>query len=529
MKKYTILAAILLASALSAEEMVVSPAPATPRVNNNTEGSAYGASEVQTHLRVDVKDDTNAVRFIRDNNAPFVVTKAFPLKHADAYEIRGYSVAAISGKQFSSSPVTVDAIKFYDGSSMLIVSAEAYRFEENGKGESIGSIISRLDKKGFPYSSGKPKFIYYPKANTAANLKKMLLNVGAAKGSSVDFSNGIDAIVVDGQLNALVFALPYWSWNSVKTMLGEYDKPLPEVRVSYKLVEVDRENDDKFGIDFQNWKNNDGVDLLSVGGRYRNNWASTFGAAGPAHTGSNKTEYFNVNPKWNTKYLDFLTSTGRAKVLTHGTLLARNRKQSTVNVASGLFYDNVSENAAGTTINARIVPGDETAPVDMMVQRGKKQETAAADGFEFNLILDPVVTGAGATLALDLSSSSLIGWNSDGSPRLNRSSFKTDVQVGYNGGEFVVGGIRKVSVVRGVAGLPFLKDLPFLGWLFSTESESTKTTDLVLILQTEYVNPVDAVPEQIRHDVGKIVEDVQHGINSPVNNLGFEQIGLDRK
>ena len=529
MKKYTLLAAILLASALSAEEMVVSPAPATPRVNNNTEGSAYGASEVQTHLRVDVKDDTNAVRFIRDNNAPFVVTKAFPLKHADAYEIRGYIVAAISGKQFSSSLVTVDAIKFYDGSSMLIVSAEAYRFEENGKGESIGSIISRLDKKGFPYSSGKPKFIYYPKANTAANLKKMLLNVGAAKGSSVDFSNGIDAIVVDGQLNALVFALPYWSWNSVKTMLGEYDKPLPEVRVSYKLVEVDRENDDKFGIDFQNWKNNDGVDLLSVGGRYRNNWASTFGAADPAHTGSSKTEYFNVNPKWNTKYLDFLTSTGRAKVLTHGTLLARNRKQSTVNVASGLFYDNVSENAAGTTINARIVPGDETAPVDMMVQRGKKQETAAADGFEFNLILDPVVTGAGATLALDLSSSSLIGWNSDGSPRLNRSSFKTDVQVGYNGGEFVVGGIRKVSVVRGVAGLPFLKDLPFLGWLFSTESESTKTTDLVLILQTEYVNPVDAVPEQIRHDVGKIVEDVQHGINSPVNNLGFEQIGLDRK
>ena len=111
-----LLTAVLLSAALAAEEMVVSPAPAVPRVNNNTESSAYGASEVQTHLRVDVKDDTSAVRFIRDNNAPFVVTKAFPLKHADAYEIRGYIVAAISGKQFSSSPVTVDAIKFYDGS-----------------------------------------------------------------------------------------------------------------------------------------------------------------------------------------------------------------------------------------------------------------------------------------------------------------------------------------------------------------------------------------------------------------------------
>lgn len=530
MKKYSLFFACALATAslTAAEEMILTPAPATPRAENNSEGSAYGASEVQTHLRVDVKDDVKAVRFIRDNNAPFVVTKVFPLKHADAYALRGYIMAAVNGKQFSSSPVVVDAIKFYDGTSMLIVSAEDYRFEENGKGESIGSMIKRMDKKGFPYSSGKPKFIYYPKANTAANLKNMLLNVGASKGAGVDFSNGIDAIVVDGQLNALVFALPYWSWNSVKEMIAQYDQPLPEVRVSYKLVEVDRENDDKFGIDFQNWKNNDGVDLLSVGGRYRNNWASTFAGAGPAHTGSRKTEYFNVNPKWNTKYLDFLTSTGRAKIVTQGSLLARNRKRSTVNVASGLFYNDRTHEIAGTTINGQVVPGDENAPEDVKLQHGPEQNTAAADGFRFDLLLDPVVTGRSTTLTLDLNSCSLIGWNSNGTPRLNKSQYKTEVQIGYQGGEFVVGGIRKVSVVRGVAGVPFLKDLPFLGWLFSTETESTKTTDLVLILQAEYVKPVDPVPEQIKHDVGKIVEDVQAGVNSPVNNLGFEQIGLDQ-
>ena len=222
-----------------------------------------------------------------------------------------------------------------------------------------------------------------------------------------------------------------------------------------------------------------------------------------------------MNPKWNTKYLDFLTSTGRAKVVTHGTLVARNRKRSTINVVSGLFYDDVTINATGTTVNTQIVPGDEKVPVDMLIQRGKKQETAAADGFEFDLVIDPIVTGSSTSLTLNLSSSSLIGWNSNGSPRLNRSQYKTAVQVGYNGGEFVVGGIQKVSVVRGVSGLPFLKDLPFLGWLFSTESESTKTTDLVLILQTEYVNPINAVPEQIRHDVGKIVEDSNRASTAP--------------
>ena len=84
-------------------------------------------------------------------------------------------------------------------------------------------------------------------------------------------------------------------------------------------------------------------------------------------------------------------------------------------------------------------------------------------------------------------------------------------------------------MVRGVAGVPLLKDLPLLGWLFSTESESTKRSQLVLIARAEYANPFDSVNVQIKDNIGKLTEEIKTASHSPVNNLGFEQLLIDTK
>ena len=51
------------------------PAGGLPALGNNPTG-AYGASKVEAKLNVDIKDGVDKVHFIRDNNDPFVVTKA---------------------------------------------------------------------------------------------------------------------------------------------------------------------------------------------------------------------------------------------------------------------------------------------------------------------------------------------------------------------------------------------------------------------------------------------------------------------
>lgn len=532
-KIFLLLAALFPASILTVGEtikLVPEQIPGKPKADFNAPSAGYGSSSVQAQLRLEVKDGTKAIHFIRDNNDPYVITRTYELKHADPYGLRWYLNAIINAKRVDQNQPSVAALKFNNGRKLLIVSAEAYRFEDDGYGESIDKLVERLDQPGLTASSGRPKFIYFPKINSAATLKKMVSEVGASA-IDVEFDNGVDKLIVDGGLNALFVAAPFWSWKHISNMLAQYDRPIPEIRFRYKVVEIFAENDDKIGLDFQSWKNNDGADFFSAGGRFRNNWASTFGA-GVNNSGSSKTEFFNFNPKWNSKYIDFLTSRGKARVLTCGVLNAKNRTTTSINVGSGLFYDDVSQKIEPGNTGRLPAPfaGEPDVPDagKLEIRKGQQQITKVGEGFRFSLdLVEPIVTANSTTLKLHAESVSLIGWDSSGEPRLNKSEIETEVQIGNSGKNFVIGGLKKFDVVRGVAGVPLLKDLPLLGWLFSTESESTKKSQIVILASAEYSTPFDPVPTEIQANVGKIVEDVRAGVRNPLNNLGFEQYGID--
>jgi len=502
--------------------------PGKVKADFNVPSAGYGSSTVQTQLRVDIKESDKAVRFVRTNTDPLVITRLYTLKHAEPYALRGYLLSVVKGTKVNGNPVQVDAVKFNDGRGVVLVSAEDYRFRNNGKGDSIDEIVAKLDQPKISYLSGRPLFIYFPKVNAAANLKEMVKNVGASV-NDFEFTGGTDTLVVDGGLNALFIAAPFWSWDRIKTQLDQYDRPMPEIRLSYQLIEVSTENDDKLGVDFQSWKNNAGVDVFSVGGRYRNNWANTF-AAGIDGSHSSRTDFFNFNPKWNSKYFDFLTSTGRAKVVTQGVLVAKNRRQSLVSVGTGLFYEDQTP-IPDTTLNGKIFPSNPKLPpeADLTLKHGNTQTTKAANGFKFELDVTPVVTGKASILPVKVSGTSLLGWNSNGTPRLNKSAFETEIQVGNEGKDFVIGGIKRTNVIRSVSGIPLLKDIPVLGWVFSTETETTRHSELVLIARAEIAGPFDKAPNAVQKDISGIVEKVTSGKDHPIRNLGFEQLGLDAK
>jgi hypothetical protein len=158
---------------------------------------------------------------------------------------------------------------------------------------------------------------------------------------------------------------------------------------------------------------------------------------------------------------------------------------------------------------------------------GWLQYPMVTDGFQFQLQVTPVVTGKAAQVKFDLEGNSLLGWNSDGSARRSGSETSTTVQIGYEPQEFVIGGIRKSESVRGTTGLPFLKDLPVIGRLFSTESESIKQSQLVLIATVEYASPDDKIDEATAEELQGILKGVNKGMNSRVGNMFFQQYGLD--
>ena len=566
----------------------------------------YADTRVQAKLNVTVREDTDVVHFIRDNADPDVVTKTYVLKYADPYEIRSYLREIVQSRRIDESDTGIQAIKYNDGTGIIMVSAEDYRFEDAENGQGIDSIIELLDKPGVVSATGGAVYVYQPKYRSAEELRDMIEAAGANVADDVTENiGGTDLIRCDTALNLLVFDTTQFSRKNIETVLKEYDRPYPEVRARITVYELYAENDAKLGLDFQAWKNNDGIDLFSAGGRFMKNFASD-GSALVRRAGWSDTQYFNFNPKWNTKYIDFLTSKGKAKVMhtcelairsgataeierVNQVFLAQSEEAETPeyieeyihleDVTPGVDFDLTAFNkhnkpieisasgtvtldivhlSSATATNAErysmrlkggsfIVGGTnygrkvgarycevtddageeiEFESNNLPAYKGNLVTTDPSDEFGFRLSLTPSVSEKATMLSVNVSNSSLIGYTSDGNPRIQQGNeIASDFMISNDGTKLVIGGIEKRDVVSVSGGVPILKDLPIIGWVFSTESESTKLSQLLVVAEVIPVRPDEGMTEAEAAETKDIESSVEGA--GGWNTWGYHQFLLD--
>ncbi len=523
--------------------------PGVPRDSNFSNTGGYDATRIVARLNVNVDPGTKVVHFIRDNNDPRVVTKTYLLQHVDPYEFRDYLRQMVQTKRVGNSmlqqqypsntaappflatessvelgpanaqpgyapPVqlgsntAVECLKYTDGTGLLIVSAEEYRFTDSENGIGIDTLVATLDDPALgALNYGYQMYIYMPKFVPARNLMPLIENVGMNINDATEVWQGMDLVAYDPDLNWLIFDVCNYSCDNIAHMLAKFDVPVPQVRLKIKVYELDTENDDRIGIDFQSWKNNEGADFFSVGGRYRNNWSSVYsGGVGPVSAyGSERTSYFNFNPKWNTRYIDFLESRGKAKVLHTGELCIRNAAEgATFARTTQMLY---SDDSAAVS-KAQVTPDMGVGPYQLLSQvinkvfdkgdplpvgKGEAQEIKAFPGFGFTMTVNNVSVNLEETrFDITLSNTSLLGFQSNGAPRVsNGGVVKQVVSLPHGKDTFVIGGLTKQEEVESRTGVPWLMDIPVLGYLFSSVSNSVKHTELVVMAQCEWDAPAD--------------------------------------
>jgi hypothetical protein len=606
------------------------------------------ASQLQTQIRLNVKDDTEEVHLINTNNDPDVYTKVYVLKHADPYELRPYIKSAVQSKRVNSNVTAVECIKYNDGTSMMIVSAEDFRFVKQPNSMSIDEIVEIIDQPKVTSSSGSATYIYFPKYWDANSLRTVIHNVGTQnKNDSYELQGGKDLATSDPALNAIVFFTPKFRKKKIEEMLKLYDTPTSEVLVDYTIYEMDYENDGNIGTDFQAWKNGPGTDLLSVGSRYTNGWdIPNMSVNTRPYVNNSHTRYFNFNPKWNTKYLDFLVAKSKAKVLTSGALSIMNSTEghieNTTQLASikdgtqisnranlneyirltdvgwddgtGAVVGNngnyringaIDKNGAditltrldGTAVNANIdfaitrsTVGNETyytmsvdhaadawffangrncgkevQAFDATLQRVVRTMTDGAgptytyawtdqtgwqtdrtyaiqrdvtritsnDEYGFALTMTPIVCENATTIDITMTNTNLIGFQDNGSPRTSRTELSTKVMVKNSGEKFVIGGLEKKAVIRSVNKVPWLGSIPLIGWAVSGESEVTKRSQIVAVLECTPVTPDTKVPVEIQKIINETTDTLDNsGIKAGIieeNDYGYDQFLFDSK
>ena len=134
----------------------------------------------------------------------------------------------------------------------------------------------------------------------------------------------------------------------------------------------------------------------------------------------------------------------------------------------------------------------------------------------------PSINTKATQLKVKIENSSLIGYTSDGTPRIQRGAgIDTSFMISNEGTKLVIGGIEKRSVVSVSGGIPLLKDLPLLGWLFSTETEATKRSQLLVVAEVLPDVKADKHVDSIKQIKGKLTKAGES------NSYGYRQYLID--
>lgn len=612
-------------------------------------------SRVSPKLTVNIKDDVKKVHFVETNNDPYVYTKTYELKNANPYSTRNYLISAVQALRVNDNDTRVECIKYNDGTGLVLVSAEGYRFNEkqNG-GMTIDELVVSLDMPELKSLTGKLRFMYFPKYISASSLKTMIDRVGInpnTDSSGTQFSAnsneqeiGLDVTEIDNGLNALFLYISDYNLKTAIDRLKIYDVPAPEARIRATVYEIYDENDGKIGADFQSWKNGPGADFFNVGGRWRHG-INPDGMIPDASKWSS-TKYVKFSPKWNSKYLDFLAAEGKGRIISSGEINVKNKITGTItaktqipyfdtstsvgkggfitqyDIINGFFsqaganpttipvaaatnymvnaYDtqgtavtisnyfagrliisqfgiekgadaktttgytmtlpdkkayfvkdgknmgytvdvaslDISKIAIVSTINVSWEPYVPVWKADYngTYDRGPQVKSAFADlnfsnnEYGFQMVVTPVITQKATTLQLKLANTSLIGFQSNGAVRTSKSYLSTEVMLDNDSGEIIIGGIEKKSIERGVTKVPWLGSIPGLGWLFASEYENSKKSQIITVLECYTVRPDTKVEAKTAEALSSIKTATENAGKNDLEdpNYGFNQFLLDK-
>ncbi len=642
-------------------------------------------SQMQLQPTILINDQTKSLHVINENNDPDVVTRTYIMKNADPEELRPYLRTAARMNRIKDDTTKVECIRFNDGTGGLVVSAEDFRFLPQQHGMSFDEIIEALDQPGITSASGTYTYVYFPKFNSATWLYQKLYDVGLNHPDDPDeLEGGKDKTFVDKELNALLLYVPYYNVKNINDMIKLYDVPIGEVLVKYTVYELDCENDGAMGVDFQAWKNGPGRDFFAIASRYAYGWDVITNMPGIPDSMDSHTQFVKFSPKWNTKYLDFLTAKGKASIITSGQISLQNNQEGYVESLNGVtgFGDGKKIPNYGLmsyirVTDARVFPAGANPPVndnnglasnryrfvgydekgeqvtltwndgtigaavppagfyrgDIMISRfydggryiytvAVNESEAAAQGahfvkvrderdlagnigglqnigykvnnlynvtfdramgqlvaadattagapatstvfyytwvpqsnyvedqsymiyrdtevdtyvktYGFTLKMTPVVCEDASKINVHMTNTSLIGFTGDGFPRTSFSEVSTDVLVSHRGNKFVIGGLEKKNIVKSVDKVPWLGDLPIIGWALGSEKEVTKTSSIVAVLECTPVLPQTRVAEnqeiekEIRALKAKLEKSGMKAGPIDMNDYGYDQYIFDK-
>lgn len=277
----------------------------------------------------------------------------------------------------------------------------------------------------------------------------------------------------DGRTNSLIIKDTVDSIERIKKIVELLDTQTPQILIESKIVEATETYSKRIGLSNGISFGYDPVRAGSpanVGPGFNISTASLGGGAGGSNAVSLSIQTFKRLTNLNMA-LELLESESKVRIVTAPKIITQNKKAATITSTETTSF-------AVQTIAVGAPPTTTFQPIPIIL----------------NLSVTPQVTNEGSiNMEVNLSKGSFGGRPSQQAPPDTvQRQIQTNVLVD-NGSTVVLGGLYTTTNSESHNGVPFLKDLPLVGWLFRTPyNPQTSRNELLIFLTPRIINQEEA-------------------------------------
>jgi general secretion pathway protein D len=342
---------------------------------------------------------------------------------------------------------------------------------------------------------GKNYFTYAVKHKDAELLAATLnriLSPGAAAGGVPAQGNAqaqaqqlaaarTSAVVVDKSTNTLIFQSRPDEYAQLASLLQTLDRPSKSALIEVTVAELALDNNREIGVDLL-------ASRIEAGGGYR---VGTQGS-GTATANLNIAVFNGLNvPKL---AISALASNNRATILSSPRLMARNGEAAIIQV--GQEVPVISQQQSTGANNQGVLQTVQYRSTGVILRI--KPVIHSGDQIDLDVVQE--VSDARQTLT-----------GVTASPTFQTRKVETKLTLRH-GATVLLGGLISENGDDNNGGVPFLKDIPVLGTLFSQQKKSGKRTELIVLI-TPYIandtHDAEAITEAFRKQLGAWAGGVQ--------------------
>ena len=294
----------------------------------------------------------------------------------------------------------------------------------------------------------------------------------------------------------------------IEALLIRIDIEPKQILIKARIMEVNRDTLEDIGFDWgtgttgataseaqfvaANKKN--GVDISQIAARSIAPQSSVFASKA---TGLDATDFqFAYKKLTGTTFeviLHALEEDVNTNTLSAPNILTLNNQEASILV--GEKFPIVKTEVSTET--SQITGGSLDYYQDIGIQLNVVPQISGANEEFINMIIHPAVTSSSSTIKIvDQNGTTLVEY-----PKITSREVETQIMI-KDGETIAIGGLYKDVTGKAEIGIPILKDLPLLGFLFKRYTEDVEKIDLIIFITAEVIKPGEVMAGNLSKAAG---------------------------